>query len=83
MDDQISRRAALTALLTSQTFQDVHDALEHLPAVDAVQVVRCRDCSFFNTEYLNHDGMCKCSGEFMENDDYCSLGERKDDNGDL
>lgn len=53
--DLISRQAALTALLTSQTFQDVHDALERLPAVDAVQVVRCRDCRFFKVKELWSD----------------------------
>ena len=40
MADLISRQDALTVLLTSQTFQDVHEALEHLPAVEAVQMVR-------------------------------------------
>ena len=35
-NDLIPRQAALNALLTSDTFQAAHDALDHLPAVEAV-----------------------------------------------
>lgn len=41
-NDLISRAAALNALLMSKNYRDAHDALEQLPAVDAVPVVHGR-----------------------------------------
>lgn len=38
-NDLISRAAALNALLMSKDYRDAHDALEQLPAVDAVPTV--------------------------------------------
>ena len=54
------------------------DKLQFVYVSDMVPVVRCKDCEHFKMEYLNHDGMCLCFGDFMDNDDYCSLGERRD-----
>lgn len=56
------------------------DLLDVAPAVDVVQVVRCKDCRFYETM-----GACECPKahkiEFptREPDDFCSFGERKDD----
>lgn len=43
--------------------------------VDAVEVVRCKDCKYF------YDGVCSIHADkvLMDNDDFCSWGERKDD----
>ena len=48
-------------------------------SIEKRDLVICKNCKHFNAYYVNHDGMCMCSGEFMDNDDYCSLGERRDD----
>ena len=62
----------------------VHDVLHHVweaPAIDAVSVVRCKDCRYYqdnNGGYPNAD--CKwCKDETPDANDYCSCGERKDD----
>ena len=63
---------------------DVVNLLLHAPTVDAVEVVRCRDCK----HWLKFDSsligavMC-CTGQGSVNiqkqpDDFCSCGERKD-----
>ena len=51
------------------------------PTVDAVEVVRCKDCKHYvDSPYDNGDMMCDYWGEwiFPEDNDFCSGGERKD-----
>ena len=57
--------------------KDIDDA----PTVDAVEVVRCKDCKYYEIgkdylPYCNH-----CDGgiaDYPRKDDFCSYGERKD-----
>lgn len=53
------------------------DNLMDTPIVDAVPVVRCKDCEFYTEEerWCRRLGLC---GAFNEND-YCSRGERRED----
>lgn len=80
MDDLISRAYVLAEYDRQHQGPPggARKIMEEAPAVDAVPVVRCKDCKNFKMGYLNYDGMCLCSGDFMDNDDYCSLGERRD-----
>lgn len=42
--------------------------VQNQPTIDAVEVVRCKDCKYFDGECCDrHDG------------DFCSFGERKND----
>lgn len=51
------------------------DGLMGVPSVDAVEVVRCKDC-----KWHSYDSYCeKLSVIGFELDDFCSLGERKID----
>ena len=49
--------------------------IEKAPAVDAVPVVRCKDCK--------HYAACKRYGDLSRpnDDDFCSYGERRDEDG--
>ena len=48
------------------------------PTVDAVEVVRCRDCKHYDGKWL-----CKISGVPSRKPcDFCSHGERKDGDAD-
>lgn len=52
-------------------------ALRQLPTIDAVEVVRCKDC-----KWNNGKNYCLNDGTFFElcaDDAYCSFGERKND----
>ena len=56
--------------------------VEQMPTVDAVEVVRCKDCKWYkiapfdNVPYCSHEsGYC---GEHMGGLFYCANGERKD-----
>ena len=53
-------------------------ALGH-PLVDAVEVVRCKDCKWrFECEAPTYV-ICKKTNTFMSADDFCSYGERRND----
>ena len=83
MDDLIKRQGALDAIkLTSSpylpelngTYPAQVKALKELPSVDAVEVVRCKDCKYAYK--------FKCAfaySRFPKDDDFCSYGERKAD----
>ena len=56
-----------------------------LPTIDAVEVVRCKDCKHYNQEmnecesthfWFSEDGCLNA-----KDDDYCSFGERKNNCG--
>ena len=61
------------------------EVIRCLPTVDAVEVVRCKDCYYF-TEHNDvrsgrHLGYGECHrlrGELFKDTDFCSYGERKD-----
>ena len=64
--------------------------IDKLPTVDAVPVVRCRECmhwkptgskagnSFSNMEYI---GGCEFTNYCRRESDFCSYGKRKDGDG--
>ena len=50
------------------------DLVDEAPTVDAVEVVRCKDCEYYNGEYKY------CVNDiFAKPDGYCSYGKRKKD----
>lgn len=79
MADLISRAAAKEAI--RKKFPNVSDrceineVLNSIPAVDAVPVVRCRDCkhSYENAKHI--DVACEWSSD---PDFYCAAGERRE-----
>lgn len=57
------------------------DVIERAPAVDAVEVVMCKDCSWRICWEQDDDGrdICWVSGMYVRGeDDFCSYGERKE-----
>ena len=83
MADLIDRQAAIDeayAVIVDDAVYDVVqvETLEELPSIDAVEVVRCKDCR------LSEPGIgiveywcCYWDNKTLENG-YCSYGERKD-----
>ena len=57
------------------------EEIRFAPTVDAVVVTRCKDCKY---AYINSfavssgEALCTLSGQPMQQDDFCSYGERKD-----
>ena len=68
-----------------QTRQDIEEWLNSAPIIDAVPVVRCKDCKFGDWDSEPNDAMvCMRTkdGFWRSGNDFCSFGERKggDDN---
>ena len=66
-----------SAILTERTAFK-HDVLD-APNIDAVEVVRCKDCIYCERKgYWKGCGQCQWSFAVVEDDDYCSKGERRE-----
>ena len=64
--------------------RDFADAVCDSPTVDAVPVVRCRECRYYavsgaTTSFCIHPGGMK----FTSDSDYCSRGQRRDQSADV
>lgn len=73
------------SILFAEAFGDVIDMVKRLPAVDAVEVVRCKDCKRRGTSYkcpFRHIDYTEAEGYHYVDcttfEGYCSFGERKD-----
>lgn len=55
----------------------VSGVIDAEPTVDAVEVVRCKDCKHWERDVIFKDGWCR--GERQYEDDFCSHGERRED----
>lgn len=55
----------------------VRRAVEHMPTIDAVPVVRCGEC-IYKGRVGDQIIFCKNFERDMIPDDFCSCGERKD-----
>ena len=88
MENDLISRSALKKDLLDRSFFPVivKNALENTPAVDAVEVVRCKDCKhcFFDLSGRDYH-ICMKNGFLSMNrvkeDDFCSYGERRTDDG--
>lgn len=55
--------------------------IEDAPTVDAVRVVRCKDCVFWlrdKEHSLNGECECDCIDGWWLPEEYCACGERRD-----
>lgn len=61
-------------------FRDAKKAIEAAKTVDAVPVVRCKDCKYLVDAVVNSNGFLICDISDMEitPEDFCSYGERKE-----
>ena len=83
---EVRRQAKIdpvTYPIISATLNAVAELADGLTIVDAVEVVRCKDCK----HYLLPQGFCKhdrhdyqTMSVVQEDDDFCSYGERREEN---
>ena len=62
------------------------DDIENAPTVDAVEVVRCKDCKYWGQDVCSYTGDDEsfCTNpdgldNYAHPDDFCSYGERRTD----
>lgn len=60
--------------------EEARDVLSMLPAVDAVPVVRCKDCKYYHFREKQHEKECELTGYDMGENWYCADGERREAN---
>ena len=83
MDDLIYRKELRDALYEADavTMQGVK-IINQFPAVNAVPVVRCKDCNHCDPENHHCDHYMGTVAPLRRKpDDFCSYGERKDGDG--
>ena len=60
-------------------YRDIKKSMEATKTVDAVPVVRCKECKY---SYADLDGLCctygVCLDSIVPEDFYCSYGERRE-----
>ena len=80
-DDLISRQALIAEIMRRGIYPPgVRHAIENAPAIDAVEVVRCKDCVSYEPEPGTDLGWCPVCSFVRWDDDFCSYGERKENN---
>lgn len=59
---------------------DIGYMIRKRPTVDAVPVIRCKDCKFRYWDDWLEEYFCQCHAEYMQvlPDDFCSYAERKE-----
>lgn len=86
MKDYIKRTEAINAIRQYQYPYGVEFLIANIPAADVVEVVRCRECKWFNHYTMecesddvatDHEGGASFSINFGP-DDFCSYGQRKE-----
>ena len=54
--------------------------MQNAPTVDAVEVVRCKECKSYDPGYISQDhGWCKEWGTSVRASGFCHHGERRTD----
>ena len=74
MGDYKAHRAA------KEVLNDVYRVVTAAPTIDAVEVVRCRECKYWK-KYADHSpfiGTCKIAGYFVGEKGYCVYGARRE-----
>jgi hypothetical protein len=76
--DEEHQDFSYSTLMMYEIAGEVDDA----PTIDAVLVVRCKDCKQYNTTCCSEGlGWCEKMDRGVHDDFYCSNGERKESEG--
>lgn len=88
MAEYIDREEALLKLMQDGCLASSIESIKNVPAADVAPVVRCKDCKHFReyitvgtvcTKYVKSLGGREVGLRATEKDDFCSYGERKND----
>ena len=72
--------------ISAPTWNDAVSLIDSAPTVDAVEVVRCRDCRYYEIMQLKRDGtddrrykpsLCVLHNRNFDEDYFCADGERR------
>ncbi len=76
----IAKLTALEVTAPSATMTDAKRLLADMPTADVAPVVRCKDCKYWqdNNDGYPHEECRWGHGETPDANDFCSYGERKE-----
>lgn len=81
-DEKVDMKERLIDARTAErfaTFCALADAVEEMPTVDAVPVIRCRNCKFRFWDDWLEDYCCRCYKDFNASyDGFCSNAEQRE-----
>ena len=60
-------------------YRAIEEVIKKQPSIDAVEVVRCKDCKHNSLKRMSGNTYCDLGIGMSQLYDFCSLGERKDD----
>lgn len=63
---------------SGEQFDKATHCVDVMPTVDAVEVIRCKDCKYYNDRYKWCDAYVLVHLD-IEKDGYCSRAERKEE----
>lgn len=80
VDDNMEKTEAMNKAFKCGWNDALASVMDYAPIVDAVEVVRCKDCKWYERKYSWNSHIYECSylEAPMDNNDYCSLGEKRE-----
>ncbi len=81
LEARMQKCAEAGKLDVARDYNFVLSVIDSAPTVDAVEVVRCKDCAKRNTAKcsMRYGGSFKVQIRWEADNDFCSWGERKTD----
>ena len=77
--DALKRRAITVRFFGKDIMMIPTAEIDDAPTIDAVEVVRCRDCKHYIVEGITTQyGWCHEYKHSVNEDDFCSYGERRE-----
>ena len=71
---------ALNPMRCPRSIAEMREWIDNAPTIDAVEVVRCKDCRHaYKRKPINKTAvLCELYGAGMKDNDFCSYGERNE-----
>ena len=66
------------ALYSDDFFEGIKWVIDRIDEMPSIDIVRCKDCISNDINCGGEDNWCLYFGHDVYNDDFCSYGERKD-----
>ena len=77
VDDGMDKTEAMCKAFKCGWNDALASVMDYAPTVDAVEVVRCKDCRWYENDGYHTN--CQIMRFCVEAEDYCSRGERRED----
>ena len=81
MDNYFKASDILDKAIGTDAYFPIKSILLGTKTADVAPVIRCEECRYYQNAKINKKGflICPASGMEITEDDYCSYGERKED----